>query len=82
MNSELKRCAMILFVFPFAAAHAAPPKDACSLLTPAPLSAILGIPVGSEDRCPEQIPACASGALPSSSLQGRRRESCSRFKTH
>src|SRR5579863_1704057 len=63
-----------------AAASAAPPANACSLLTPAQVSAVLGVKVGAGTSFPVTANFATGALLPFWLKEQRRRESCSRFK--
>lgn len=74
MNSKLTIAAILGIILTFAlgatrTTYAAPPADACSLLTTAQVSAVLGVPVVSKGLGPKVCMWSQTGAKPGSTLR-------------
>ena len=62
MKLKLTLMAAALIVFSASAAYAAPPTDSCALVTPAQVSAVLGVTVGAgEHIIPSNTTLCGYG---------------------
>ncbi|MFZ0415749.1 MAG: hypothetical protein WBD23_06130 [Candidatus Acidiferrales bacterium] len=76
MKSKLAMFLMVSFVFSLcgsSAAYAAPPADACSLLTSAQVSAVLGVSVGPGERIsPKSTAMCGWEVLGQKGLDRKR----------